>query len=80
MTTDDDDGRVIARLQVQIEHLTRSIDRYETQLATTFERLEKEMEDMVRLARFRPIELAVYGLISVLCSALLAAIVSKVLH
>jgi hypothetical protein len=65
----EDDGKVLARLEVQVEHLSKSLERFDAQL-----------EHYVRISRYRPVEIAVWGLVSLLCGSLITALLQKVLH
>jgi len=58
----DGDSRTLAQLEVEVRHLTSAVSR-----------LEGELELYTRLSRFRPVELAVWGVVSVIVSTLLAA-------
>lgn len=76
---DDDDRQqhgehdgFLARIDERVYHLRRSLEDFRDEV-------RKEFESFVRMSRFRPIEVVVWGLVTLILSAVLTALLAKVL-
>jgi hypothetical protein len=69
VTHDENDSQIVlAQIAVSVRHIEADIKRVETSL-----------EHYVRLARFRPIEMAVFGLIGLVFTVLVGIAVVKLM-
>lgn len=62
----------LARIDERVYHLRRSLDDLR-------EEMRKEFEQFVRMSRFRPVEVVVWGLVTLILTAVLSALLAKVL-
>jgi hypothetical protein len=78
-----DDRRVeeqhlVAVLEERMRHLSTELERSDKQRETDMAEIKDRMALLVHIARFRPVEAAVYGLILLIATGLVGILVTRI--
>jgi hypothetical protein len=73
-----DDVPMIAVLKERLDHIREEQARSDRQRDDDMAEIRARMKELVHIARFRPIEAAVYGLVLLLATGLVAILVNKI--